>query len=139
MLADKRCRTKTTKLRGATGDNVAEEGSLSRYGSDAQQVKSLFSENPALAATIDKALPFTLAEVVYAVRHEMARTVEDVLSRRTRALLLDAEAARRAAPAVARTMAAELGASSEWVEQQVAAFDRLARTFYVEQSTPLKS
>lgn len=136
MLPGKLCRTRTTKLRGATNDNAIESGSLSRYGDDAQQVKSLFTENPALAARIDTALPFTLAEVVYAVRHEMARTIEDVLSRRTRALFLDAEAARRAAPAVAKTMALELGASAEWAGQQVAAFDRLARTFYVERPPP---
>lgn len=136
MLPNRTCQTRTTKLHGAIDASAAQAGSLSRYGSDALQVENLFSQNPALAATIDKSLPFTLAEVVYAVRHEMARTVEDVLSRRTRSLLLDAEAARRAAPVVARTMAAELGASFEWIDQQVAAFDRLAQAFYVGQSTP---
>ena len=83
-----------------------------------------------MAAALDDVLPYTAAEVVYAVREEMARTLEDVLSRRTRALLLDARAAQRAAPAVASTMAAELGQNSEWVEAQLASFDQLARRFY---------
>jgi glycerol-3-phosphate dehydrogenase len=139
MLPERPCRTMSTRLHGApaaVSDEDEQEDSLSRYGSDARQVRNLLNETPALGRKIDEALPFTFAEVVYAVRSEMARTVEDVLSRRTRALLLNAEAARRAAPAVARTMAEELGASSEWVSQQVAAFDLLALTYYLQ--TPVR-
>ena len=87
-------------------------------------------DDPLLAAPLDRALLYTVAEVVYAVREEMARTIEDVLSRRTRSLLLDARAAQRAAPLVARTMARELGYGNEWIEFQLAGFDQLARRFY---------
>jgi glycerol-3-phosphate dehydrogenase len=135
MLPERPCRTKSTRLHGAPvvlSQEEEEEDHLSRYGNDAWQVRNLLIESPVLGRQIDDALPFTFAEVVYAVRHEMARTVEDVLSRRTRALFLNAEAARRAAPAVARTMAQEMGASSNWVSQQIVAFDLLAQTFYIQ-------
>ena len=71
-------------------------------------------------------LPYRRGEVVWAVREEMARTVEDVLSRRTRSLLLDARASREAAPAVTALVAAELGRDAEWVARQIAEFDALA-------------
>ena len=84
-----------------------------------------------LAAKLDDELPFTRAEVIFAVREEMARTVEDVLSRRTRALLLDARAAERAAPVTAQIMADELGRSKAWADEQVRGFCELARSFYM--------
>ncbi len=71
------------------------------------------------------------AEVVWATREEMARSVEDVLARRTRALFLNARAAVRMAPRAAELMAGELGYDLEWQTQQVAAFTELARGFQV--------
>ena len=79
-----------------------------------------------LAATLHPALPYTGAEVVWAARHEMARTVEDVLARRTRALFLNARAAEAMAPAVARLMAAELDWDEARQSAEVAAFSTLA-------------
>jgi glycerol-3-phosphate dehydrogenase len=61
----------------------------------------------------------------------MARTVEDVLSRRTRALLLNARAAERAAPVTAQIMADELGRDKAWAEEQVRAFCELAKSSYM--------
>lgn len=135
MLPPRPCQTKHIKLRGAPPPGAADAGTLSRYGTDAKQVRGLISESPELAEQIDAALPYTFAEVIYSVRHEMARTVEDVLSRRTRSLLLDAKAAQRAAPGVAKIMAAELGAPLDWAAHQIAAFDLLARTFYLPDSS----
>ena len=127
------CQTNAIKIHGAPASGAPVPGPLSRYGSDAVAIQALQQSAPELAATIDPALPFTFAEVVYAVQHEMARTVEDVLSRRMRALLIDAKAAERAAPAVAKLMAKELSAPPGWEEQQVAAFQKLASTFYLPQ------
>ncbi len=76
-------------------------------------------------------LPYTGAEVVWAARHEMARTVEDVLARRTRALFLNARAATAMAPEVARLMAAELGWDATRTSAEVAAFTALARGYLV--------
>ncbi len=133
LLPQKRCISKGIRLRGAPPlDAVmpAPTDSLARYGTDANSVHKLGAEDPSLAARIDPALPYTFAEIVYAVREEMAQTLDDVLSRRTRALLLDARAAQRAAPAVALVMAGELGYGQGWIDAQLASFDELARRFY---------
>jgi glycerol-3-phosphate dehydrogenase len=66
------------------------------------------------------------------VRFERARTVEDILARRTRALLLDASASITAAPRVAELIAAELGLGAEWQKAQVAAFSAQARGYLLE-------
>jgi glycerol-3-phosphate dehydrogenase len=132
MLPDKPCITDGVKLHGAPAAAPSSDP-LSRYGTDAEEVVRLQQLWEGFAAAIDHDLPFTFAEAVYAVRHEMARTLEDVLSRRTRALLIDAKAARRAAPAVAAVMAHELGTDTEWERAQVAAFETLATDFYLPQ------
>ena len=75
---------------------------------------------------------FCQAEVVWAARHELARTVEDVLARRVRLLFLDAAAAMRVAPAVAALLARELGHDAAWQARQVAAFEELARVYSLD-------
>ena len=84
---------------------------------------------PVLAQPLCADLPYVGAEVVWAVRHEMARTVEDVLSRRTRAVFLNAKAALDAAPKVASLMARELGCDASWEPAQVAEFRKVAAHF----------
>jgi glycerol-3-phosphate dehydrogenase len=133
MLPKQPCQTNTVKVHGAPATGIPSPGSLSRYGSDAVEIQRLQQSNSDLAAAIDPSLPFTFAEVVFAVRNEMARTIEDVLSRRMRALLIDARAAERAAPAVAKLMAAELEAPPEWEQQQIEVFQKLASSFYLPQ------
>jgi glycerol-3-phosphate dehydrogenase len=76
-------------------------------------------------------MPCTGAQVVWAAREEMARTVEDVLARRCRALFLNAAAAIRMAPAVGALLARELGRDATWQRSQVAAFEALARQYMV--------
>lgn len=104
-------------------------GPLAVYGSDAPEILQLASANPELARPLHPRLPITVAEVVWAARMEMARTVEDVLSRRTRSLLLDAAASIEAAPAVARLLADELGRDAAWAESQPRAFASLAQGY----------
>ncbi|HTS79075.1 MAG TPA: glycerol-3-phosphate dehydrogenase/oxidase [Myxococcaceae bacterium] len=100
---------------------------LAAHGTDADLVRQLAEEDPELAVPIHPRLPYLLGEVAWAVRHEMARTLEDVLSRRTRSLVLDARAALECAPAVARVVARELGRDAAWEREQVAGFERRAR------------
>jgi glycerol-3-phosphate dehydrogenase len=95
---------------------------LSTYGLEAEQVRAIAKENPALAVPIHAELPYIKAEIVWGVRHEMARTLEDALSRRTRSLILNARAALEAAPAVARLMAVELERGAAWEETQLELF-----------------
>jgi glycerol-3-phosphate dehydrogenase len=85
--------------------------------------------DPSLSEPLHGALPYTGAEVVWGVREEMARTVEDVLARRTRALFLNACAAIEMAPRVAALMARELGRDAAWEAAQVLAFRQTARGF----------
>ena len=100
---------------------------LAAYGTDADRVRDLAEQDPALAVPMHPRLPYLMCEVVWAARQEMARSVEDVLSRRTRALVLDARAALECAPAVAQIIAGELGRDEAWVKDQVSAFERRAR------------
>jgi glycerol-3-phosphate dehydrogenase len=88
-------------------------------------VLAIVDEDPALAAALVPGLPYLRAEVVYAARHEMARTVDDVLSRRTRARLLARDASADAAGDVAALMAAELGWDDAERERQAARYRAL--------------
>ncbi len=106
-------------------------GALSVYGSDAQAIRSLMNSDPSLAQRLHPSLPYTGAEVVWAVRDEMARTVEDVLARRTRALFLDARAAIEMAPRVAALLAQELDQDKLWQSAQVQSFGETARNYLV--------
>ena len=139
MLPKAMCVTKELRLHGAP-PGALETGPYSQYGTDAVRVKELIAQDGSLAAKLDDELPFVRAEVVYAVRDEMARTVEDVLSHRTRSLLLNARAAERAAPATAQIMAAELGLDRAWADKQIQSFCELAKNFYTLRSdTPVSS
>ncbi|RFP65328.1 glycerol-3-phosphate dehydrogenase/oxidase [Hymenobacter lapidiphilus] len=102
---------------------------LAAYGTDAPALRQLMREQPALAEKLVPDFAFTRAEVVWAARYELARTVEDVLARRVRLLFLDARAASRAAPVVAKLLAHELGHDVAWQQQQVTEFTELARGY----------
>jgi glycerol-3-phosphate dehydrogenase len=102
------------------------EEHMSVYGTDAAAIEALMEREPARAARLVEWLPYTEAEVVWAVRCEMARTVDDVLARRLRILFLDAQAALVAAPRVAELMAMELGYDENWKRKQLIEFNRLA-------------
>jgi glycerol-3-phosphate dehydrogenase len=130
MLAKRPCVSSTVSLRGACTAAIDGDPYLREYGSDATTINASILEDASLGKLIDPALPYTFAEVRYAVRSEMARTVEDVLSRRTRALLLDSAAAARAARAVASLMAAELGRDETWITEQVSSFRALQSQNY---------
>jgi glycerol-3-phosphate dehydrogenase len=94
------------------------------YGSDSGAIRSLAHNEP-----LHPRLPYIAAEVIWAARYEMARTVEDILARRTRALLLDARASIEAAPAVAEFLRAEFGQSTGWAGEQVRRYSELARGY----------
>jgi len=104
-------------------------GALAIYGSDAVAIRELIRAEPALGEPLDGALPVLAAQVVWAARHEQARTIEDVLARRTRALFLHTRAALAMAPAVARLLARELGRDAAWEHAQLASFAEVAAHF----------
>ena len=129
-LAERPCITRTLNIHGfhSQADRF---GALGVYGSDALGIQDLMRATPSLAAPLHPQLPYTGAEVVWAARQEMARTVEDVLARRTRALFLNAHAAEAMAADVARLMAGELGWDGSRQVAETAAFRTLAKGYQV--------
>jgi glycerol-3-phosphate dehydrogenase len=122
------CRTSQLRLHG--GDSGKDgAGKWESYGTDGPFFNELLAKHPEWDQLIHPDLPIREVEVVWAVRYEMARTVEDVLSRRTRALLLDANASIQAAPTVARIMGLELDQDEGWIEEQIASFEKLAQNY----------
>ena len=124
-LGERECVTKHLQIKGWTKARI-DEPNLALYGSEAGEIRELIRERPDTADKLHDDLPYQVAEVIYHVRKEMARTVEDVLSRRTRALLLNARASIGIAPKVAEIMAGELKTDASWIEAQVKAFRELA-------------
>jgi glycerol-3-phosphate dehydrogenase len=119
----KRCETETLQIHGWSRSEVPEVN-LRPYGADAAKIRALNQ-----AEQIHPQLSLTVGEVRWHVREEMARTVEDVLARRCRGLLLNARASIECAPAVARIMAEELGADESWIARQIETYETLARGY----------
>jgi glycerol-3-phosphate dehydrogenase len=147
----RRSPTRRLALRGATGAAELKDPSaagrlgldpfllahlVDRYGGEAAQVASLVRQDPGLAEPLVAGLPYVAAEAVHAVRAEMAVTLEDVLSRRLRALPRRRHAAVEAAPRVCRLVARELGWSPEVECLQLEALDRAAEAYRVAPTAP---
>jgi glycerol-3-phosphate dehydrogenase len=127
-LREESCVTKTLKIHGYR-KHIEDLGSLWVYGSDADAIRDIAARDTKLSTPLHPSLPYIGAEVVWAARQEMARTIEDVLSRRTRALFLNAQAAHEMALPVARIMAEELHYGEDWISGQVSEFQTLARQY----------
>jgi glycerol-3-phosphate dehydrogenase len=129
-LDDRPSVTKTLNIHGHHR-HPQQFGDLGWYGSDAPAIQQLMRTQPELAKQLHPALPIYAAQVIWAARFEMARTVDDVLARRTRALFLNAKAALDMAPAVAALLASELGRDSTWQSQQIEQFASIAKHYVV--------
>ena len=129
-LDGRRCITKHLNIHGYH-QHADQFGDLAHYGSDAVELRRLLKQD-GNDARVHPRLALTRAEVRWAARYEMARTVDDVLSRRSRSLLFDARAASEAAPTVAALLAEETNRAQEWVEQETRAFQSLAKNYQVE-------
>lgn len=134
-LPDTHCITSQTKIHGYLKD-APQADYLAIYGTDAEGIRKLTAENPLLGQKLHESFPNIKAEVIWAVRNEMARTVEDVLARRMRILFIDARAAIDMAPIVAAIMAAENGYDLEWQQKQVNDFVSLANSYLLEPYIP---
>ena len=130
-LPSKPSTTKDLKIHGFC-ENAEKFGDLAIYGADAEKIREIINENPQLAEKLHKDLPYCAAEIVWAIRNEMANTLEDILARRTRALFLDAKAAIEIAPKVAQIMADELRKDKVWIDEQISAFSQLAKNYCVK-------
>lgn len=121
------CNTRNLKINGST--EVVSKSHLAVYGSNEENILELVRERPFLGNKLISTLSNIEAEVIWAVRNEMARTIEDVLARRLRILFLDANAAIRAAPRVAELMLMELNYDEEWKRDQLIQFNKVAANY----------
>lgn len=127
-LEERPSETRLLRLHGASGQPEP-DGPFARYGSDRDMIRQFIMADSNLEERIHPALPYRKIDVVWSVRYEMARTLTDVLSRRLRALVLDARAAIEMASRTAEIMAEELGEDRKWQSRQVAEFTHLTRGY----------
>jgi glycerol-3-phosphate dehydrogenase len=127
-IPDRECITENLLIHGAMAiSDYTDPGYY--YGTDLENIRKIENNEPLLAEKIHPALPYTKAMIIWAVREEMCMTVEDALSRRTRALLLDARAAIEAAPLIAKLLATENGHTQQWEQDQISFFLELAANY----------
>ena len=139
LLAQRDCKTENFRVHGYQ-ENVDRDNHLYVYGSDQAEIEKLIEASPELGEKLHERLPYLKAEVLWAVRYELAQTIEDVLARRVRALYIDARAAIDIAPVVADIMAAELGHDDAWKQSQIADFVQTANRYllvpYILKTSP---
>jgi len=131
-LPERKCITETLPIHGYSQNTNAGENPMSVYGVEKEMVEELAKENPLFDGFLSKKLGVKKAQVIWAVRHEMARTVEDMLARRTRALFLDAHESILMAKQTAELMAYELNYNAEWIDQQLKDYTELANGYTLE-------
>jgi len=126
--------SKDIHLHGYTTEKL--DGHWQVYGADKQGIMSLTAENPTWSERLHPDYPYTVAEVVWAIREEMALKIDDVLSRRIRVLILDAKAALAMAPRVAEILAKELAHDQQWKEGELEDFAKLANKYVIDSPNP---
>jgi glycerol-3-phosphate dehydrogenase len=123
------CRTKELMMIDCYKDlreNAGSSFSEARYN----QIEDIFKkEDNTVHEKIHPTLAITKGEILIAIRKEMCMTVEDALSRRSRALLLDAGSAIEAAPAVAGIMSKEMGKTDKWIKEEIDNFNEIAKNY----------
>jgi len=130
QLIRAKCISSEVRIHGAEGSR--DTGHFAGYGSDASQIRRLMKNEPALAGALHPDFQMVKAEVVWMIRSEMARTVEDVLARRSRVLFLNAAAAGKLAPPVAALMRQELNKSESWAATQLVQFNELVQQYLLK-------
>jgi glycerol-3-phosphate dehydrogenase len=131
MLPFKPCVTRNLKIHGY--EQMADPDPLAIYGTDRMGIKKLMDENESWKIPLSHETGITPAQVIWAIRHEMALTVEDVLARRTRILFIDAQVAYNLAPRVAAIMMKEMNKDEEWKEKQIASFLKLSEGYLLKE------
>jgi glycerol-3-phosphate dehydrogenase len=129
-LPKKECVTENLTIHGAK-ETKHRSNHLYVYGSDQRHLQEIINENPDMGEKIHPDLDYLKVEVVWAARHEMARTVEDVLARRVRVLFLDAKKSIEMAQTVAELLAKELGKNKAWETLQVKEYTQLANGYII--------
>jgi glycerol-3-phosphate dehydrogenase len=137
QLPLRKCITSCLQIHGYDDHILAGSNPCSPYGADLSQVEKIESESEEFKGFISERLQIKKSQIIWAVREEMARTVEDALARRTRALFLDARESMNIAPETARIMAKELGRGEEWISSQLREYTKLAEGYLVKEMSQM--
>jgi glycerol-3-phosphate dehydrogenase len=129
---ERECITRHMPIHGYRMDIDPYNDPMSPYGIDKENVLALEEENPEWEGFLSEELQIRKSQVIWAVREEMAQTVEDVLARRTRALFLNAAKSIRLAPEVAEMMAKEMKKDANWIDQQIADYHEIAKNYVIK-------
>lgn len=129
LVPKKACKTVDLHLHGYSNAQHLDDNAFTVYGSDAEKIAELAQSEAKLAEKIHPDYPYIYAQVQWAIAHECAVNVEDVLARRIRLLFLDAKAAQQAVQGVAEFMAEKLHWDSERIQKEVASFTQLAQQY----------
>ena len=133
-LTPKPCKTQHLAIHGnKTTTDLDRENHLYVYGTDIPKILQLQQDETELTEKLHPDYEFTMAEVAWAVRYEMARTVDDVLARRIRLLFLDARAAIQSAEKTARLIAKELGRDENWIINEISDFTTISNGFLLSE------
>jgi glycerol-3-phosphate dehydrogenase len=127
FLGKRKCITSDLKL--TTLKTIDPGNRMHIYGEGSSEIDEMINQNPALGIPLDSRLPYTKAEIIWICRNEMPLKVEDVLARRTRALLLNARVSAENAAEVAYIMANELGFDLKWQNEQVESYNELVKNY----------
>ncbi|MCK4700508.1 MAG: FAD-dependent oxidoreductase, partial [Bacteroidales bacterium] len=129
---ERKCITHHLLIHGYNINNEDHNDPMTAYGLDRKKVQSIEEESDRFKGYLSESLQIRKTQVIWAVREEMARSPEDVLARRTRAIFLDVKESLRIAPETAQLMADELNRDSKWVDDQLARYNKLAKRYFVE-------
>ena len=133
-LPERKCHTHHLPVHGYEGATGLTSNPLSVYGHDRTRIEDIGHKTFGKNRYLSESLGIEKAQVTWAVREEMARNLEDVLARRTRALFLDAKESLRIAPEAVKIMALELGEDQQWIQTQLESYDVLASRYLIDNS-----
>lgn len=131
-LPERECITRHMPIHGYRMDIDPYNDPMAPYGIDKENVLALEEENPEWEGFLSEELQIRKSQVIWAVREEMAQTVEDVLARRTRALFLNAGESIRLAPVVAEMMSKEMKKDAAWIDQQIKDYNEIAKNYVIK-------
>jgi glycerol-3-phosphate dehydrogenase len=143
-IIDKAIKTRKIPAKGCNTEHLAIHGNqptttldrenhLYIYGSDIPKIRQLQQTEPELNEKIHPDHEFTMAEAVWAIRYEMARTIDDILARRVRLLFLNARAAIQSSEKIARLLAKELGHDEAWITEEISNFKEISKGFLLSE------
>jgi glycerol-3-phosphate dehydrogenase len=133
-LPKKKCQTEHIAIHGSIATNSeARKNHLYIYGTDIPKIQALQNQEPELKEKLHPDYDYTMAEVAWAIRYEMARTIDDILARRVRLLFLDARAAMACCEKVGAFLAKELGHDHTWAQTQISHFNTIANGFLLSE------